>query len=50
MDITEMLRTGAEYMGIGIGIVFAVLGLFFIVIKALLKVWPSKDEGEGADR
>ncbi len=47
MDISGMLSDGFKYMGIGIGIVFAVLGLFYIVIKVLLKAWPSKGEGEG---
>lgn len=42
MGFSEMLLKGLEYMGIGIGIVFAVLAVFFLVIKLLLKIWPSK--------
>ena len=45
MDISGMLLEGLGYMGIGIGIVFGVLALFYIIIKVLLKVWPSKEEG-----
>ncbi len=45
MDISGMLLQGLEYMGIGVGVVFVVLGLFFIVIKVLLKILPPKEEG-----
>jgi len=44
MAVSQMIIEGLKYMGIGVGIVFAVLGLFYFVIKALLKFWPSKDE------
>lgn len=30
-------------MGIGVGVVFIVLAVFFIVIKLLMKIWPSKE-------
>jgi Na+-transporting methylmalonyl-CoA/oxaloacetate decarboxylase gamma subunit len=43
MDISDMVLEGVKYMGIGIGVVFAVLSVFFVVIKLLLKIWPSKE-------
>jgi Na+-transporting methylmalonyl-CoA/oxaloacetate decarboxylase gamma subunit len=45
MTVSQMIISGVEYMGSGVGIVFAVLGLFYGVIKLLLKLWPSKEEG-----
>ena len=45
MDISGMLLEGLKYMGIGVGIVFASLALFFAVIKVLLKIWPPREEG-----
>jgi Na+-transporting methylmalonyl-CoA/oxaloacetate decarboxylase gamma subunit len=44
MTVSEMIATGAECMLIGIGIVFGVLALFYIVIKLMVKLWPSKEE------
>jgi Na+-transporting methylmalonyl-CoA/oxaloacetate decarboxylase gamma subunit len=45
MDISGMLMKGLEYMGIGIGVVFVVLAVFFFVIKLLTRILPSKEEG-----
>ena len=42
MDVTAMLMQGLQVMGIGVGVVFIVLGLFFIVTKLLMKIWPAK--------
>jgi Na+-transporting methylmalonyl-CoA/oxaloacetate decarboxylase gamma subunit len=44
MNISDMLLQGLEYMGIGVGVVFVVLGVFFLVIKLLTKILPSKEE------
>ena len=44
MNISDMLLDGLKYMGVGIGIVFAALGLFYGIIKLLLKIWPPKEE------
>jgi Na+-transporting methylmalonyl-CoA/oxaloacetate decarboxylase gamma subunit len=42
MDMGEMLGNGLQLMGIGVGIVFFVLGLFFLITKLLVKIWPAK--------
>ena len=44
MTVSEMIATGGEYMLIGIGVVFGVLALFYVVIKLMTKLWPSKEE------
>ncbi len=43
MAVSEMIVQGLKYMGIGVGVVFTVLAVFFIVIKLLMKIWPSKE-------
>jgi len=43
--VSEMIVEGLKYMGIGVGVVFTVLAVFFVVIKALLKIWPPKENG-----
>ncbi len=42
MNISEMIIQGLKYMGIGVGVVFIVLAVFFFVIKLLMKIWPPK--------
>ncbi len=42
MDIAAMIVEGVKYLGIGIGVVFAVLSVFFVIIKLLLKIWPPE--------
>ncbi|MGI5918133.1 MAG: OadG family transporter subunit [Christensenellales bacterium] len=44
MTVSDMIATGAEYMLIGVGVVFGVLALFYVVIKLMAKLWPSKEE------
>lgn len=43
MNVGEMLGQGVQYMGIGVGVVFAVLAVFVGVVKLLLKIWPPKE-------
>ena len=43
MDVSQMLAEGLKVMGIGVGIVFFVLALFYFIIKAMMKIWPAKD-------
>ncbi len=43
MNVGEMLSQGVQYMGIGVAVVFVVLGVFFGVIKLLTKIWPPKE-------
>ncbi len=43
MTVSEMIVQGLKYMGIGVAVVFTVLAVFFIVIKLLMKIWPSKE-------
>ncbi len=45
VDVSGMVMEGLKFMGIGVGVVFVVLGVFFVVIKLLLKFLPSKEEG-----
>jgi Na+-transporting methylmalonyl-CoA/oxaloacetate decarboxylase gamma subunit len=42
MSTGEMIIQGLEKMGIGIGVVFAVILLFYGVIKLMMKIWPAK--------
>lgn len=42
--VTEMIFQGLEKMGLGIGITFFVLGLFYIILKVMMKIWPAKDD------
>lgn len=42
MSVGEMIIKGLETMGIGIGIVFAVILLFYGLIKLMMKIWPAK--------
>ena len=42
MSVGEMVVEGVKYMGIGVGIVFAVILLFFGLIKLMMKIWPAK--------
>jgi len=37
-----MLMEGLKTMGIGIGVVFAVILLFYGLIKLMMKIWPAK--------
>lgn len=43
MNVSEMIMQGLKYMGIGVGVVFAVLAVFFGVVKLLMKIWPPKE-------
>jgi Na+-transporting methylmalonyl-CoA/oxaloacetate decarboxylase gamma subunit len=43
MSVSEMISQGLNYMGIGVGVVFVVLAVFFGVIKLLMKIWPPKE-------
>ncbi len=46
MDISDMVLEGVKYMGIGVGVVFVVLGLFFVIMKVMMKLWPAKEDKE----
>ena len=39
-----MLSQALNLMGVGIGVVFVVLAVFFLIIKLLIKMFPSKEE------
>lgn len=39
-----MLMDALNLMGVGIGVVFAVLAVFFFIIKLLMKIFPNKKE------
>jgi len=43
--VSEMIVEGLKYMGIGVGVVFTVLAIFFVVIKLMMKIWPPKENG-----
>lgn len=43
MNVTEMIGQGLTYMGIGVGVVFVVLGVFFGAVKLLMKIWPPRE-------
>lgn len=42
VDINVMLADGVKYMLIGVGVVFTVILVFFVVIKIMMKIWPAK--------
>lgn len=42
MDVGAMISEGLKTMGIGIGVVFVVILVFYIVIKIMMKIWPAK--------
>ncbi len=42
MDVREMLGNGLDIMAVGVGIVFFVMGLFFLLTKLLVRIWPAK--------
>ena len=44
MDISGMISKGLECMAIGVGVVFVVLGLFFIIMKVMMWLWPAKED------
>ena len=46
MDISGMISEGVKFMGIGVGVVFVVLGLFFVIMKVMMKLWPAKEDKE----
>ncbi len=39
-----MLMDALNLMGVGVGCVFAVLAVFFFIIKLLMKIFPNKKE------
>ena len=39
-----MISQALNLMGVGIGVVFVVLAVFFLIIKLLIKMFPSKEE------
>jgi hypothetical protein len=39
-----MMTDALNLMGVGIGCVFAVLAVFFFIIKLLMKIFPNKKE------
>lgn len=44
MDISGMINSGLEKMGLGIGITFFVLALFYLILKLMMKIWPAKND------
>ena len=44
MEVSQMITEGVNVMLIGVGVVFTVLALFFVIIKAMMKLWPAKEE------
>ena len=46
MDVNVMIIEAFKLMGIGVGTVFFVLGLFYFMIKIMLKIFPEKKTDE----
>ncbi len=44
MDISIMVSEGWRLLGIGVGVVFVVLALFFVIMKVMMKLWPAKED------
>ncbi len=45
LTIGEMFTQAIQLMGMGVGMVFAVLAIFYVLIKLLIRLFPEK-EGE----
>ncbi len=43
MTVSQMIFEAFRLMGAGVGSVFAVLGLFFILIKLMIWMFPDKN-------
>ncbi len=41
-DVGYLIGEGLKTMGIGIGVVFVVILVFYAVIKLMMKIWPAK--------
>lgn len=44
-----MLMDALKLMGTGIGVVFIVLAVFFVVIKILMRIFPSGKAEKGKE-
>lgn len=42
LTIGEMFLQAVRLMGTGVGMVFAVLALFYVIIKLLIRLFPEK--------
>jgi Na+-transporting methylmalonyl-CoA/oxaloacetate decarboxylase gamma subunit len=42
MDVGAMLSEGIKTIGMGIGVVFVVIAVFYGLIKLMMKIWPAK--------
>ena len=46
MTVQELVPQALKLMGVGVGMVFAVLAIFYGLVKALMFVFPAKKDGE----
>ena len=42
MDVGALLSEAVKTIGIGIGVVFVVITVFYALIKLMMKIWPAK--------
>jgi Na+-transporting methylmalonyl-CoA/oxaloacetate decarboxylase gamma subunit len=49
MDIGTMFLEALKLMGVGVGMVFAVLAVFYLLIKTLMILLPEKRESKPED-
>lgn len=45
-----MLTEALKIMGIGIGVVFAMLALFYFIIRLLTRLFPAPNGGDGRNK
>jgi Na+-transporting methylmalonyl-CoA/oxaloacetate decarboxylase gamma subunit len=44
-----MLMDALRLMGVGIGTVFIVLAVFFVIIRVLMKIFPPENKEKGKE-
>lgn len=47
MDVSAMVNEGLRTMGTGIGVVFVVLAVFYLVIKLMMRLFPARESDKG---
>jgi Na+-transporting methylmalonyl-CoA/oxaloacetate decarboxylase gamma subunit len=44
MNVQDMIVQAFKLMGVGVGMVFAVLAIFYGLVRALMFIFPAKHE------
>ncbi|MGI5878761.1 MAG: OadG family protein [Christensenellales bacterium] len=41
-----MFTEALKVMGIGVGVVFVMLAVFYLMIRVLMRIFPARDDGD----